>query len=120
MKLAFLGCGYVVNMYRLTMGMHPELELVAVADAERSRAENMARLTGARVCPPRRGQGQPFSIVAAYALLTMISFWPQMIGQLQYLFDKARKRGARLIEYKSAAACLETKPVREGSTHGRS
>jgi predicted dehydrogenase len=48
MKLAFLGCGYVANMYRLTLAMHPELELVAVTDAERSRAESMARLTGAR------------------------------------------------------------------------
>ena len=51
MKLAFLGCGYVANMYRLTLAMHPELELVAVADRERSRAENMARLTGARCYP---------------------------------------------------------------------
>ena len=48
MKLALLGCGYVANMYRLTLTMHPELELVAVADTERSRAENMAKLTGAR------------------------------------------------------------------------
>lgn len=51
MRLAFLGCGYVANMYRLTLAMHPELELVAVADQERSRAENMARLTGARCYP---------------------------------------------------------------------
>lgn len=64
-------------------------------------------------------QGQPFSIATAYALLTMISFWPQMIGQLQYLFDKARKHGVRLIEYKSVATCHETGPVREGSIHGR-
>lgn len=48
MKLALLGCGYVANMYRLTLPMHPELELVGVADAETSRAENMARLTGTR------------------------------------------------------------------------
>ena len=51
MKLAFLGCGYVANMYRLTLEMHPELELVAVADQERSRVENMARLTGAACYP---------------------------------------------------------------------
>lgn len=51
MKLAFLGCGYVANMYRLTLSMHPELELVAVADQERSRAENMARITGAECYP---------------------------------------------------------------------
>lgn len=51
MKLAFLGCGYVANMYRLTLAMHPELELVAVTDQERSRAENVARLTGAACYP---------------------------------------------------------------------
>ncbi len=51
MKLAFLGCGYVANMYRLTLPMHPELELVAVADQERARAENMARITGAMCYP---------------------------------------------------------------------
>lgn len=51
MKLAILGCGYVANMYRLTLPMHPELELAGVCDRERSRAETMARLTGTRVYP---------------------------------------------------------------------
>lgn len=51
MKLAFLGCGYVANMYRLTLPAHPELKLVGVCDAELSRAENMGRLTGAQVYP---------------------------------------------------------------------
>ncbi|MEM1300098.1 MAG: Gfo/Idh/MocA family oxidoreductase [Pseudomonadota bacterium] len=48
MKIAMLGCGYVANMYRLTMGLHPGLELAGVYDRERSRAENMAKLTGAK------------------------------------------------------------------------
>lgn len=51
MRLAFLGCGYVANMYRLTLPAHPELELVGVFDTERSRAEGMARLTGAHAYP---------------------------------------------------------------------
>lgn len=51
MKIAFLGCGYVANMYRLTLEMHPELELAGVYDHERARAENMAYLTGARAYP---------------------------------------------------------------------
>ncbi len=51
MKLAMLGCGYVANMYRLTLPMHPELELVGVADRERSRAENMSRLIGTQCYP---------------------------------------------------------------------
>ena len=51
MRLAMLGCGYVANMYRLTLPMHPELELAGVFDRETSRAENMARLTGAKAYP---------------------------------------------------------------------
>jgi predicted dehydrogenase len=45
--IAMLGCGYVANMYRLTLAGHPELKLIAVHDRERARAETMARLTGA-------------------------------------------------------------------------
>lgn len=51
MNVAMLGCGYVANMYRLTLPMHPELTLVGVTDIERSRAENMARLTNTRCYP---------------------------------------------------------------------
>lgn len=51
MKLAILGCGYVANMYRLTLPMHPGLVLAGVHDRERSRAETMARLTGAPAYP---------------------------------------------------------------------
>ncbi len=49
MRLAILGCGYVANMYRLTLPAHPQLELAGVHDSERSRAEGFGRLTGARV-----------------------------------------------------------------------
>ena len=46
-----LGCGYVANMYRLTLPAHPELTLAGVFDRERARAETMARLTGATAYP---------------------------------------------------------------------
>ena len=49
--VAILGCGYVANMYRLTLPMHPDLRLAGVYDRERARAETMARLTGARRYP---------------------------------------------------------------------
>lgn len=55
MKIAMLGCGYVANMYRLTLGLHPRLELIGVYDKERSRTENMAHLTGARAYPDLEG-----------------------------------------------------------------
>lgn len=45
MKIAFLGCGYVANMYRLTLPLQPELELIGVFDREPDRASNMAQLT---------------------------------------------------------------------------
>jgi predicted dehydrogenase len=45
--VAMLGCGYVANMYRLTLPAHGGLRLAGVFDRERSRAETMARLTGA-------------------------------------------------------------------------
>ncbi len=51
MRIAVLGCGYVANMYRLTLAMHPELELAGVYDIERSRAEAFALLTGTKAYP---------------------------------------------------------------------
>ena len=51
MKIAILGCGYVANMYRLTLAMHPELVLSGVFDIERSRSETFARLTGVPAYP---------------------------------------------------------------------
>lgn len=49
MKLAMIGCGYVANMYRLTLPLHPELELVGVCDRDPARAAKMGELTKARV-----------------------------------------------------------------------
>lgn len=49
--IAILGCGYVANMYRLTLPMHEDLALVGVFDRERARSETMAGLTGARAYP---------------------------------------------------------------------
>jgi predicted dehydrogenase len=50
-RIAMLGCGYVANMYRLTLGLHPNLTLAGVFDLERSRSEWMAELTGAQAYP---------------------------------------------------------------------
>lgn len=49
--VALLGCGFVADFYRQTLPLHPELTLVGVHDRERARAEEMARLTGARAYP---------------------------------------------------------------------
>lgn len=51
MRLAILGCGYVANMYRMTLPAHPELQVVGVYDRERARAETMAGLLGVRAYP---------------------------------------------------------------------
>lgn len=50
-RLAILGCGYVANMYRLTLPLHPELTLVGVFDRERARSEWMAEVTGTKAYP---------------------------------------------------------------------
>lgn len=49
MKIAMLGCGYVANMYRLTLPLHPQLKLVGVTDLQMERARAMAAATGSRV-----------------------------------------------------------------------
>lgn len=51
MRIAFLGCGYVANMYRVSLAAQPSLTLAAVCDRIPERAEAMARMTGARVYP---------------------------------------------------------------------
>ena len=48
MNVGILGCGYVANMYRLSLAEHDELNLIGVFDRERCRSENMARITGAK------------------------------------------------------------------------
>jgi hypothetical protein len=64
-------------------------------------------------------QGQPVRIALAYAFFTMVSFWPQMLGQMQYWFDRAGRRGARLIEYKQATLSCQKDEIRKGPLHGR-
>ena len=46
--------------------------------------------------------GQPPRVSLAYAFFTMLSFWPQMLGQARYLMDRLQSRAPRLIEYKTA------------------
>ena len=49
MRIGMLGCGYVANMYRLTLPLHPQLELIGVTDLDSTRAARMAQLTSSRV-----------------------------------------------------------------------
>lgn len=45
--------------------------------------------------------GHPFYVCVAYAFFTMISFWPQMVGQILYWNDRMAKRPIRLLEHKA-------------------
>jgi predicted dehydrogenase len=49
MRIAFIGCGYVADYYVPTLALHPELELVAVADRDAARAATFAAHYGLRV-----------------------------------------------------------------------
>lgn len=48
MRVAILGCGYVANMYRLTLPLQPELKLVGVMDRDPQRTKVMADLTSSK------------------------------------------------------------------------
>lgn len=48
-------------------------------------------------------QGQDARTALAYAFFTMLSFWPQMVGQMQYWLDRTRNRAPHVIEYKATA-----------------
>ena len=45
--------------------------------------------------------GQPFQLAAAYAASIMISYLPQMLGQMLCWSDRARNRPFRLVEHKA-------------------
>lgn len=46
-------------------------------------------------------KGQPLGTSMAYAFFTVISFLPQIAGQILYFADRLRNRSFRLVEYKA-------------------
>lgn len=48
--------------------------------------------------------GQTIKLALAYSWFTMLSFWPQMLGQIYYIIDGLFKRNQRLIEYNKTSA----------------
>ena len=53
----------------------------------------------------------PFGISILHGLMTMLSKWAQLQGQVRYLADRASGKSGRLIEYKNS-----TRPAREMGT----
>jgi predicted dehydrogenase len=51
MKIAFVGCGYVFDIYMRTRWAHPELEICGVFDIDAARAAAVSRHYGIRVYP---------------------------------------------------------------------
>lgn len=49
LSIAILGCGYVANMYAVSLGVHPELQLTAACDLDERRARAIVGNTGGRV-----------------------------------------------------------------------
>ena len=45
--------------------------------------------------------GQSSGLAVKYAFFLMISFWPQMVGQLMYWTDRVRNRSSRVFDYKN-------------------
>ena len=46
-------------------------------------------------------KGHSLRLAAGYAFFLLISFWPQMLGQILYWFDRMRRRTSRSFEYKA-------------------
>lgn len=55
----------------------------------------------ARIALRTRRGGQPTGVSLAYAFFTMLSFCPQMLGQLRYLMDRLNGRAPSLMEWKN-------------------
>jgi predicted dehydrogenase len=51
MKIAFVGCGFVFDIYMRTRWAHPELEICGVFDLDTARSEVVSRHYGIRVYP---------------------------------------------------------------------
>lgn len=51
MKIAFVGCGYVFDIYMRTKWAHPELEICGIFDIDAARAATVARHYGFRIYP---------------------------------------------------------------------
>ncbi len=51
MKIAFVGCGYVFDIYMRTKWAHPELEVCGVYDIDAARSATVSRHYGFRVYP---------------------------------------------------------------------
>lgn len=49
-------------------------------------------------------QGHPARVAFLYAVYTMLSYWPQMDGQLRYIWDRVNRRRAALQEYKDTSS----------------
>lgn len=50
MSIAFVGCGYVADLYARALDVHPELELVGVTDLDGARAQRFGRYWSVPVC----------------------------------------------------------------------
>ena len=51
MKIAFVGCGYVFDIYMRTKWAHPELDVLGVFDIDTARSATVSRHYGFRVYP---------------------------------------------------------------------
>ena len=51
MKIAFVGCGFVFDIYMRTRWAHPELEICGIFDIDAARAETVGRYYGLHIYP---------------------------------------------------------------------
>jgi len=47
--------------------------------------------------------GHKAKLALAYGFFIMLSYWPQMVGQIMYRLDRMKNLMPRLIEYKNTS-----------------
>lgn len=120
MKVAIIGCGYVLDHYMDTIGSHPEIELVGVADRHVERASTVAAFYGVRCYPDNESIYRDADVQLIVNLTSIESHYEVVrqsllagkhvysekplttdLAQTQELFSLAKEKGVHL----SAAPC---------------
>ncbi len=138
MRIAFVGCGYVFDIYMRTQWAHPELEILGVFDIDACRLETVSRHYGLKAYPSYEALLADPAVETAVNLTTIGSHYATTraaleagrnvysekpitkdVGQTRELFDLAEERGVILTgapcNIFSDAVSTMWKAVRDGA-----
>ena len=97
MNIAFVGCGYVADLYIQTLKFHPNLKVVGVYDRDAERTRHFADHHGLRAYEAALAEASTTAEAEAIA-----EDWSRRLKQWGLTRDGRRKLADRLIEIKQA------------------